>query len=63
MAQEQVNKPQSQEQETEEVEAKDLRNEELNDSVDDLLDDIDEALGEIENAEQFVAEYQQKGGQ
>lgn len=59
----------------EQVEAKDVRNEELSDQVDETLSDIEEALGaddglldEIddvleENAAEFVANYQQKGGQ
>lgn len=63
MAQEKTNKNTSTEEQPEEVEAKDLRNEELDEDVDDVLADIDEALGEIENAETFVAEYQQKGGE
>lgn len=47
--------------EVEEVEAKDLTNEELGEEVDDLLADIDDVLEE--NAESFVAGYVQKGGQ
>lgn len=49
--------------EVEEVEAKDLTNEELSDDVDDMLADIDDALGEIEHAESFVAAFKQQGGQ
>lgn len=47
--------------ETTEVEAKNVKNEELAQETDDLLDEIDEVL-EI-NAEEFVAGYVQKGGQ
>ena len=47
--------------EVEEVEAKDLTNEELNDSVDDILDEIDDVLEE--NAQEFVAQFVQKGGE
>lgn len=62
MAQEQVEKkPSKPQEEVEEVQAKDLTNEELNDEVDDLLADIDDVL-EV-NAEEFVASYVQKGGQ
>ena len=52
-------KPQTEE--VQEVEAKDLRDEELNADVDDLLDEIDDVL-EV-NAEEFVAQYVQKGGE
>jgi ubiquitin-like protein Pup len=62
MAQEQVEKQSSKPQEeVEEVQAKDLTNEELNDEVDDLLADIDDVLES--NAEEFVNNYVQKGGQ
>lgn len=44
-----------------ETEAKDLSNEELSDSTDDILDEIDDVLEQ--NAEQFVADFVQKGGQ
>jgi prokaryotic ubiquitin-like protein Pup len=47
--------------ETPEVEAKDERNEELTDDVNDLLDEIDAVLEP--NAEKFVSQYIQKGGQ
>jgi len=58
--------------EVEEVQAKDLSNEELDasveetlakidDELDDLMSDIDDVLEE--NAEEFVAGYIQKGGQ
>jgi prokaryotic ubiquitin-like protein Pup len=47
--------------ETPEVEAKDERNEKLSDDVDDILDEIDAVLEP--NAEKFVAQYIQKGGQ
>jgi prokaryotic ubiquitin-like protein Pup len=42
-------------------EAVDLSNPELTEEVDDLLDEIDSVLEE--NAEQFVKNYIQKGGQ
>lgn len=62
MAQEQVEKQSSKPQEeVEEVQAKDLSNEELDADVDDILADIDDVL-EV-NAEEFVASYVQKGGQ
>ncbi len=41
--------------------ATDVKNEELAESTDDLLDEIDNVLEE--NAEQFVADYIQKGGE
>ena len=44
-----------------ETEAKDLQNSELQDDVDAILDEIDEVLEE--NAQEFVANYIQKGGQ
>lgn len=47
--------------EVEEVEAKDLSNEKLDEEVDDILSDIDDILEQ--NAEEFVAAYVQKGGQ
>jgi ubiquitin-like protein Pup len=47
--------------EVEEVEAKDLSNEALADDVEDLLADIDDLLEE--NAEEFVSNYKQRGGQ
>jgi ubiquitin-like protein Pup len=43
------------------VEPKDMKNSELADEIDDLLADIDGILEE--NAERFVAEYIQKGGE
>lgn len=49
--------------EVEEVAAKDLSNEELDKDVADMLDDIDEALGEIEHAEDWVMSYKQAGGE
>jgi ubiquitin-like protein Pup len=49
--------------EVEEVEAKDLSNEELDEEVDDMLAEIDDALGEIENAESWVQSFKQQGGQ
>lgn len=62
MAQEhkQKNEPQKTEEVVQdELEAKDQQ--ELTESVDDILDDIDEVLEE--NAQEFVAAYIQKGGQ
>lgn len=61
-------------QETQEVEAKDVKNEELEAQVEETLSDIDEVLAiedvldEIDdllehNAEEFVSNYIQKGGQ
>lgn len=47
--------------EPEAAETKDQRNEKLSDDVDDILDEIDEVLEE--NAEDFVRQYIQKGGQ
>lgn len=47
--------------ETEEVAAVDLTNEELGEDVDAILDEIDDVLEE--NAEEFVLNYKQKGGQ
>jgi prokaryotic ubiquitin-like protein Pup len=47
--------------ETAPEETKDLSNEELDDQVEDLLADIDDVL-EV-NAEEFVRDYVQKGGQ
>jgi prokaryotic ubiquitin-like protein Pup len=44
-----------------EVEAKDERDEKLAQEVDDLLDEIDAVLEP--NAEKFVSQYIQKGGQ
>lgn len=64
---EQINKqPSKQEkEEPEAVEAKDLRNEELSDEVDDLLADIDDVIGDLtdEQALDFVEGFVQKGGQ
>lgn len=64
----------SSKQETEEVQAKDLSNEELDAQVEETLSEIDDVLAiedildEIddvleENAEQFVNGFVQKGGQ
>lgn len=47
--------------EVEEVEAKDLSNEELDQDVEDMLSDIDDILES--NAEEFVSQYVQKGGE
>lgn len=75
MAQEQKKKTTgSSKQETEEVQAKDVKNEELDAQVEDTLENIDEVLAvedilddidDIleENAEEFVNNYVQKGGE
>ncbi len=73
MTQEQVEKTSSkQTEEVEEVQAKDLKNEELNASVEDTLAKIDESLDDIlddiddvleVDAEAFVQGYIQKGGE
>jgi ubiquitin-like protein Pup len=49
--------------EVEDVEAKDLSNEGLDNDVDDILADIDDVLGEIECAEDWVMSFKQVGGQ
>lgn len=63
--QEQINKKDlAQKQTTEEVEeteAVDLTNEELAEDVDSILADIDDVLEQ--DAETFVAQYVQKGGE
>lgn len=65
MAQERVQKEkQTSKQETEEVtevEPQDLKNAELEEDVADILDEIDDVLEE--NAQEFVADFIQKGGQ
>lgn len=62
MEQVQKQKPGSEEPDDEqEVTAKDERNEKLSQEIDDLLDEIDTVLEP--EAEKFVAEYIQKGGQ
>lgn len=75
MAQEHKEKQTSkQTEEVEEVQAKDVKNEELDAQVedtlakideelnmDDILDDIDDVLES--NAEEFVSQYVQKGGE
>lgn len=64
----------SSKQETEEVQAKDVKNEELEAQVEETLDAIDEVLSDDEllddiddiletNAEEFVNNYVQKGGE
>jgi ubiquitin-like protein Pup len=73
MSQEYKDKQSSKEtEEVEEVQAKDLKNEELDASVEDTLAKIDESLDDIlddiddvleANAEEFVQGYVQKGGQ
>jgi len=51
----------SDETEVEEVPASNKKGEELKAELDDLLDEIDEVLED--NAEEFVRNYVQKGGQ
>lgn len=77
MVQEQKNKSGRKAEETEEVKAADVRNEELAQATDDALENIDDVLADQfdeelladmddvleENAELFVAEYIQKGGE
>lgn len=46
---------------TKPVEAKDLKNEDLAADIDDILDEIDEVLEE--NAQEFVSNFIQKGGE
>jgi len=76
MSREQVEKQSSkQTEEVEETQAKDLKNEELDASTEDVLSKIDEELEDLDglldeiddvlevNAEEFVQNYVQKGGQ
>lgn len=68
MSREQVNKPAPQEQEkpAEVSEAKDLKNEELAKSTDEITDEIDNLLDEVlgeGTALDFVTGYVQRGGQ
>lgn len=82
MAQEQKNKQTAKKKnEEEEVQAKGVKNEELDESTEDVLDkideelaeeelsdDLDDVLGEIddlleENAQTFVSQFIQKGGE
>lgn len=67
MGQVQSNKPNKQDLEKPaEKEAKDLKNEDLNSSTEDLLDEIDNVLDETlgeQTAEMFVSNYVQRGGQ
>lgn len=65
MSQEQIHK-QKQEttakvEETKPVEPKNLENKELAEDIDNILDEIDSVLEE--NAQEFVQNYIQKGGQ
>ncbi len=53
--------PKEREQETEEVDAPAKQGEKLKEELDDLLDEIDTVLED--NAEEFVRNYVQKGGQ
>jgi ubiquitin-like protein Pup len=61
MSQTQKNKSAPSKQESKTKDAKDLKNEELDESTTDIIDEIDEILEE--NAEEFVANYVQRGGQ
>lgn len=61
MSQEQVHRNKSEQPSEASVEAKDVKNEELASSTEDILDEIDGILEE--NAEEFVKAYVQKGGQ
>ena len=67
MVQKQTEKQAPQEQkETTEVKGKDVKNEELGESTDDLMDEIDNILDEVrgeQSASQFVKSYVQRGGQ
>ncbi|MCA1840224.1 MAG: ubiquitin-like protein Pup [Actinobacteria bacterium] len=76
MAQEHKDKISSkQTEEIEEIQAKDVKNEELDASVEDTLSKIDEELDDMdgildeiddvleENAQEFVSQFVQKGGQ
>ena len=50
------------------TQTKDLKNEELEKQTDEVLEDMDKLIDEIdlvleENAEQFVKDYVQRGGQ
>ncbi|HEX2737135.1 MAG TPA: ubiquitin-like protein Pup [Acidimicrobiia bacterium] len=53
--------PKEREQETEEVDAPAKQGEKLKEELDDLLDEIDTVLED--NAEEFVRNYVQKGGE
>ena len=59
--QEQRNKNSAKQDSPQETESKDLQNNELADDVDAILDEIDEVLEE--NAQEFVSNYIQKGGE
>lgn len=59
--QEQASKGKTEQAETAEVEAKDMQNQDLSADVEDILADIDEVLEE--NAQEFVQNYVQKGGE
>ena len=53
--------PKEREEAVEDVAAPEARGQELKEDIDDLLDEIDSVLEE--NAEEFVRNYVQKGGQ
>jgi ubiquitin-like protein Pup len=53
--------PKEREEEVEDVAAPGERGQELKEDIDDLLDEIDSVLEE--NAEEFVRNYVQKGGE
>ena len=59
--QEQRNKNSAKQDSPQETESKDLQNNELADDVDAILDEINEVLEE--NAQEFVSNYIQKGGE
>jgi len=62
MSQKQSTKPAPQEKtETKTKDAKDLKNEDLEADMDQLIADIDEVLEE--NAQEFVQNYVQRGGE
>ncbi|MGA7270415.1 MAG: ubiquitin-like protein Pup [Acidimicrobiia bacterium] len=62
MAEQEKSKPRSRDQKTDEVEEIEVVESESDlDELDDLLDEIDSVLEE--NAEEFVKNYVQKGGQ
>lgn len=66
MNQERVEKSAPQEKDETETAPKDLKNAELDEAVEDLVDEIDELLDEARGemtAEQFCANYLQRGGQ
>ena len=65
MAQEQKQHGSEKSEETSAQEAKDLRNEDLDQSTEDVLDIIDDVLGDLtdEQAQEWTNSFVQKGGQ